>query len=243
MQEAAGVWSELSFCLACTKFKSLQAGHWISSRTAAPAKDRHTGWLSFAIHHTLSATWKKYSWLLKWAGSGHKVHMFSSAQLLSRVWHGLQHARPPCLSPTPRARSNIMSIESVMPSNHLILCRPLLLPPSISPSESEVAQSCPTLCDPMDCRLPGFYVHGIFQARILEWVAISFSRRSSRPRDLNPGLPHCRQTLYRLIHQGIFPRIRVFSNESVLLLSSSNEYSGLISFRIDWFDLLAVQGL
>ena len=49
--------------------------------------------------------------------------------------------------------------------------------------ESEVAQSCPTLCDPMDCRLPGFYVHGIFQARILEWVAVSFSRRSSRPRD------------------------------------------------------------
>ena len=39
------------------------------------------------------------------------------------------------------------------------------------------------LCDPMDCSLPGSSVHGIFQARILEWVAISFSRRSSRPRD------------------------------------------------------------
>ena len=49
--------------------------------------------------------------------------------------------------------------------------------------ESEVAQSCPTLCDPMDCSLPGSSVHGIFQARRLEWVAISFSRRSSRPRD------------------------------------------------------------
>ena len=48
---------------------------------------------------------------------------------------------------------------------------------------SEVAQSCPTLCDPMDCSLPGFSVHGIFQARVLEWVAISFSRGSSRPRD------------------------------------------------------------
>ena len=48
---------------------------------------------------------------------------------------------------------------------------------------SEVAQSCPTLCDPMNCSPPGFSVHGIFQARILEWVAISFSRRSSRPRD------------------------------------------------------------
>ena len=95
--------------------------------------------------------------------------------------HGLQHSRPPCPSPTPRVYSN-SSIELVMPSNHLILCCPLLLPPSI------------------------------------------------------------------------FPRIRVFSNESVLCIrwpkywsfsfsiSPSNEYSGLISFRIDWLDLLAVQG-
>ena len=42
-------------------------------------------------------------------------------------------------------------------------------------SESEVAQSCPTLSDPMDCSLPGSSVHGIFQARIQEWVAIAFS--------------------------------------------------------------------
>ena len=41
--------------------------------------------------------------------------------------------------------------------------------------ESEVIQSCPTLCDPMDCSLPGSSIHGIFQARILEWVTISFS--------------------------------------------------------------------
>ena len=45
--------------------------------------------------------------------------------------------------------------------------------------ESEVAQSCPALCDPMDCSLPGFCIHGIIQARILEWVTISFSRGSS----------------------------------------------------------------
>ena len=44
-------------------------------------------------------------------------------------------------------------------------------------------QSCPTLCDPMDSSLPGFTVHGIFQARILEWAAVSFSRESSQPRD------------------------------------------------------------
>ena len=46
-----------------------------------------------------------------------------------------------------------------------------------------VAQSCPTLCDPMDCSTPGSSVHEIFQARILEWVAISFSRGSSQPKD------------------------------------------------------------
>ena len=46
-----------------------------------------------------------------------------------------------------------------------------------------VAQSCPPLCNPMDCTLPGSSVHGISQARILEWTAISFSRGSSPPRD------------------------------------------------------------
>ena len=45
---------------------------------------------------------------------------------------------------------------------------------------SEIAQSCPTLGDPVDCSLPGSSIHGIFQARVLEWVAISFSRGSSR---------------------------------------------------------------
>ena len=48
---------------------------------------------------------------------------------------------------------------------------------------SEVAQSCPTLCDPVDCSPPGSSVHGILQARILEWVAISFSRGSFWPTD------------------------------------------------------------
>ena len=50
----------------------------------------------------------------------------------------------------------------------------------------EVTQSCPTLCDPMDCSLPGSSLHGILQARILEWVGISFFRGSSRPRDQTP---------------------------------------------------------
>ena len=46
-----------------------------------------------------------------------------------------------------------------------------------------VAQSCPTLCDPMDCSPPGSTVHGVLQARILEWIAFPFSRGSSQPRD------------------------------------------------------------
>ena len=50
-------------------------------------------------------------------------------------------------------------------------------------TETEVAQSCPTLCDPTDCSLPGSSIRGISQARILEWVAISSSRESSQPRD------------------------------------------------------------
>ena len=89
--------------------------------------------------------------------------------------HGLQHTRLPCPSPTPRAYSDsCLSIESVMPSNHLILCHPLFLLSST------------------------------------------------------------------------FPSIRVFSSELTLCISCSispsNEYSGFISFRIDWFDLLAVHG-
>ena len=53
----------------------------------------------------------------------------------------------------------------------------------VKESESEVAQLCPTLCSPMDCSLPGSSVHGIFQAIVLECIAISFSRGSSQPRD------------------------------------------------------------
>ena len=49
--------------------------------------------------------------------------------------------------------------------------------------ESEMAQPCPTLCNPTDCNPPSSSIHGISQARVLEWIAISFSRGSSRPRD------------------------------------------------------------
>ena len=54
---------------------------------------------------------------------------------------------------------------------------------TIKESWSEVTQSCLTLCDPVDCSLPGSSVHGIFQAIVLEWIAISFSKGSTQPRD------------------------------------------------------------
>ena len=73
----------------------------------------------------------------------------------------------------------------------ICMCESLCYPPetittlliSYEVKWSEVTQSCPTLSDPMDCSLPGSSIHGIFQARVLEWVAISFSRGSSPPRD------------------------------------------------------------
>ena len=80
-----------------------------------------------------------------------------------------------------------------------------------------VLKSCPTLCDPMDCNLLGFSVHGILQARILKWVAMPFSRESFQPRDwthiscgscsggrffttepLRKPFPHCSQSVLAL---------------------------------------------
>ena len=57
-------------------------------------------------------------------------------------------------------------------------------------------------CDPRGFGPPGSSVHGILQAKILEWIAIPFSRASSQPRKSNPGLLHGRQILYHLSHQG-----------------------------------------
>ena len=78
--------------------------------------------------------------------------------------------------------------------------------PEINPctyeSESEVSQSCPTLCNPMDCGIPGSSVHGIFQARILEWVVISFSRRSSQHRNWTQVFHIVGRHFYHLSHQG-----------------------------------------
>ena len=106
-----------------------------------------------------------------------------------------------------------------------------------------VAQSCPTLCDPMNCSLPGFPVHHqlpeLAQTHVHETVMSSNHLILCHPLLLLPS---------------VFPSIRVFSSGSPLCIrwpkywsfsfsiSPSNEYSQLFSFRIDWFDFLAVQG-
>ena len=107
-----------------------------------------------------------------------------------------------------------------------------------------VAQLCLTLCDPMDCSTPGFpdlyHLSELAQTHV-RWVMI----------------PSNQLILYcpLLLLPSIFPGIRIFSNDSALCIrwpkywsfsfskSPSNEYSGLISFRMDWFELLASRGL
>ena len=104
-----------------------------------------------------------------------------------------------------------------------------------------VAQSCPTLCDSMDCSTPGLPVFHCF---------LDFAQSCPSSRWCHLTISFC----LPLLLPSIFPRIRIFSNESVLCIrwpkywtfsfriSPSNEYSGLISFRIEWVDLLVVQG-
>ena len=108
---------------------------------------------------------------------------------------------------------------------------------------SSVTQSCPTLCDSKDCSTPGLPVHH----QLLEFTQI-LSIESVMPSN------HLILCCHFLLPPSIFPSIRVFSNESVLRIkwpkcwsfsfniSLTNEYSGLISFRMYWLDLLAVQG-
>ena len=83
--------------------------------------------------------------------------------------------------------SLVSVVKSVLILFIFLICQLLALSFSslfhLLPPESEVAQSYPILCNPMDCSLLGSSVHGIFQARVLEWIAISFSRGSSRPRN------------------------------------------------------------
>ena len=86
--------------------------------------------------------------------------------------------------------------------------------------ESEVkvlaAQSGSTLCDAMDCSPPGSSVHGILQARILEWVAIPFSRGIFLSQGLNPGLPYCGQILYLMSHLGSPTALPIAHNRNLI---------------------------
>ena len=126
------------------------------------------------------------------------------------------------------------------------LCNPMDCSPpgssvNISVQFSSVTQSCPALCDPMDCSTPGLPVHH----QLPEFTQL-MSIDSVMPSN------HLILCCPLLLLSSIFPSIRVFSSESVLRIrwpkywsfsiSLSNEYSRLISFRIDCLDLLAVQG-
>jgi len=112
---------------------------------------------------------------------------------------------------------------------------------------SSVTQSCPTLCDPVNCSTPGFPVHHQLPCPtpiLLKLMSIESVMPSNHITFSHP----------LLLPPSIFPSIRVFSSESVLhirwpkywrfsfSISPSNEYSGPISFRMDWLDLCAVQG-
>ena len=83
----------------------------------------------------------------------------------------------------PRAQTTVQAQVLRPRSTDSSLAVTVVITSYLIVKESEVVQSCPTLWDPMDCSLPGFSVHGILQARILEWVAVSFSRGSSQPKD------------------------------------------------------------
>ena len=102
-----------------------------------------------------------------------------------------------------------------------------------------VAQLCPILCGPMDCSLPISSVLGILQARILEWVAFPFSRRSYRPRNTNPCLLLCRQILYHLSHQG--SQIKVGESNGIFECALPSAESTHCS--ISWSESMAKPGV
>ena len=80
-------------------------------------------------------------------------------------------------------------------------------------SESEVTQSCPTLSDPMDCRPPGSSIYGIFQARLLEWAAIAFSKKQYGPTEIEYNKKRWQEyteELYKKGEKTIKRRMRAF---------------------------------
>ena len=137
-----------------------------------------------------------------------KVKSLSRVQLFATPWTAVHQAPPsigfsrqsvlewgaiafsllPMLSRNPGLLNYYVSLTTHIQSQELlsILQNTFLVHIDLSIKiqiQSEGVQSCPTFCDPMDRSLPGSSVHGIFQAKVLEWIAISFSRGSSRLRD------------------------------------------------------------
>ena len=104
---------------------------------------------------------------------------------------------------------------------------------------SSVAQSCPTLCDPMDCSTPGFPVHH----QLLEFTQTHVHWVSDAIQPSHPLSSPAPPTLNLSQHQGLFKWVRWPKYWSFSFnISPSNEHPGLIDFRMDWLDLLAVQG-
>ena len=137
-----------------------------------------------------------------------------------------------------------MNIFTCLLAIHMYISSQVFCPIVLSSVQfSSVAQSCPTLCDLMDCSTPGLPVsHQLPELAQIHVHRVSDANQPSHPL-LSPSPPAFN-----------FPSIRVFSSESVLRIrwpkywsfsfgiSPSNEYSGLISCRMDWLDFLAVQG-
>ena len=139
--------------------------------------------------------------------------------------HGLQHTRPPCPSPMLK----LMSIRSVMPSNHLILCRPLLLLPAIFPSIRVFSnESGPHI------RWPKYWPFSF---------SISPSNEYSGLISFTGLISLLSSELSRVFSSTTVQKHQFFSVLSLLYsISPSSKYSGLIFFRMDWLDLLVVQG-
>ena len=119
--------------------------------------------------------------LYQWVGSSHQDCHCITREVPTFVIFDLT-----CPWPSSFLRAPFLLQQRERERDQQFPCRPgfpFLRIPHKEKSESEVTQSCLTLCNPMDCSPPRFSIHGIFQARVLDWVAISFSRGSSWPRD------------------------------------------------------------
>ena len=137
------------------------------------------------------------------------VHRILQARILEWVGNSLQVVSD-SVRPQRRQPTGLLRPWDSPGKNTGVGCHFLLQCIKVK-SESEDAQLCPTLRDHMVCSPPGSSVHGIFQARVLEWGAIAFSTGVGShsllqgiflTQGLNPGLPHCRLILYHLSHKG-----------------------------------------